>query len=56
MVGKRLGAELRCLNHPSHITMAFGASTHEQQISTPDGAAEVDDRGLVSALAAPDIG
>ena len=44
------------LDHPCHITAAFGALAHQQQVATLDGAAEIGDRGFVTALAAPDVG
>jgi hypothetical protein len=42
--------------HPCHITAAFGALAHQQQIATLDGAAEIGDCGFVMALVAPDVG
>jgi hypothetical protein len=36
--------------------VAFGAPAHQQQVATLDGAAEIGDRGFVTALAAPDVG
>ena len=47
---------LRALDYPCHITVAFGALAHQQQVATLDGAAEIGDRGFVTALPAPDIG
>ena len=47
---------LRTLDHPCHITAAFGALAHQQQVATLDGAAEIGDCGLKAALATPDVG
>lgn len=47
---------LRALDHPCHITAAFGALAHQQQVAALDGAAEMGDCGFVTALAAPDVG
>lgn len=49
-------AGLRTLDHPCHITAAFGALAHQQQVATLDGAAEIVDLGFVTAVAAPDVG
>jgi hypothetical protein len=54
--GVRRLTGLRALDHPCHITAAFGALAHQQQVATLDGAAEIGDRGFVTALAAPDVG
>ena len=47
---------LQALNHPCHITVAFGALAHQQQIAAFDDAAEVGDRCFVAALPAPNVG
>lgn len=47
---------LRALDHPCHVTVAFGALAHQQQVAALDSAAEVDDRSFMTALPAPDVG
>lgn len=48
--------QLPHLNHPGHITTAFRAQAHQQQIARFDGPGEVRDGDLMTALPAPDIG
>ncbi len=47
---------LRALDHPRHVTLALGALTHQQHVAALDGAAEMGDRHLVTAMNTPDIG
>jgi hypothetical protein len=51
-----VAAVAEIVDHPCHITAAFGALARQQQIATLDGAAEMGDRGLKTALAAPGVG
>jgi len=44
------------LDHPRHITGAFGTTTNQQQVATRDGAAEIGDRHFMAAVGTPDIG
>ncbi len=48
--------ELCALDHPCHVSVAFGALAHQQEVATLDGAAEIGDRCFVTAVAAPDVG
>ncbi len=48
--------ELWALDHPCRVSVAFGALAHQQQVATLDGAAEIGDCGLKTAVAAPDVG
>src|SRR6218665_2860820 len=47
---------LRALDPPRHITAAFSALAHQQQVATLDGAAEIGDRCFVTAVPIPDVG
>ena len=47
---------LRALNDPGHVTLAFGALAHQQQVASLEGAGEVGDSRFVAAMSAPDVG
>jgi hypothetical protein len=47
---------LRALDDSGHVTLAFGAHAHQQQVASLEGAGEVGDGRLVAAMSAPDVG
>lgn len=47
---------LRTLDDPGHVTLAFGALAHQQQVAPLEGTGEVGDGRFVTTLATPDVG
>lgn len=44
------------LDDPGHLTLAFGALAHQQQVASLGCVGEVGDGRCVAAMAAPDVG